>query len=201
MSVDTDYARILEMLTKQHLAPYVSYDSFDRVNGLGNDSKRDHIVVRVHDGKIVAWQSHFSVDSDAAKTAGHSNPVSRPLFNPACYRATSEHATSFEGHDVIAIALVATCKNTRPDEHDYPFTMLYADPHTMQPIDVSGTVPESENSNLVSVSLDERFATVADRVLPSSIKVDVSGSGLMFWLQVHVVETYTNYQFLEAYNP
>jgi hypothetical protein len=201
MSADTDYARVLEMLTKQHLAPFVAYDALDRVNGLGSDTQHDHIVVRVSDGKIVAGSSHFSIgnDSDVAKSAEQSNPVSRPLFDPTCYRATGERAATFEGREALAIDLAATCKDTHPSEHDHPFTTLYIDPHTMQPLDVNGSLPDSADSKMVSVSMDERFASVSGRVLPSSIKVDISGSGLMFWLQVHVTESYSNYQFLGSY--
>ncbi len=199
MSADADYARIVEMLSKQHLSAFVAYDSLDRVNGLGNESTRDHIVVRVHDGKIVAGSSHVTVKANSVKAAENSNPVSRPLFNPTCYRATDEHATTFEGRQAVEIAIAATCKDAGAGEHNYAFTTLYADAHTMQPIDVSGTVPETNENKMVSVALDQRFANFGGHVLPSSIKVDVSGSGLMFWLQVHVTETYTNYQFLDSF--
>ncbi|MBV8116930.1 MAG: hypothetical protein JOZ01_03070, partial [Candidatus Eremiobacteraeota bacterium] len=60
--------------------------------------------------------------------------------------------------------------------------------------------PETEHNKGVSVSLAQRFAEFDGRVLPSSIKVDVSGSGFMFWLQVHLTESYSNFQFLNSYS-
>lgn len=199
MSADTDYARILDLLSKQRLPAYVAYDTRDRINGLGADDQRDHIVVRVRDGKIVAGSSHVSVKADSAKYAENSNPVSNPLFDAKCYRATGERRTSFKGRDVLELTLQPTCAQAHPGDHKYPFTTMYADPRSLAPIEVTGTPSSSEDSKNVTVSLDQQFTEVDGRIMPSSIKVDVSGTGIMFWLQVHVDESYANYQFLNSY--
>jgi hypothetical protein len=202
MSADTDYARIVEMLSGQHLTAYVAYDSNDSFSGMSNEKKHDHVVVRVHDGKIVSGSTHFKVSttSGATSAAQDSNPVSRPLFDPKCYHATGERAASFEGSDALQITLAATCKDKHPGDNDYPFTTLFVDPHTMRPLDVNGTVPETDSNKGVSVSLDQRFENYNGYVMPSAIKVDVTGSGLMFWLQVHMTESYSNFQFLNSYS-
>jgi hypothetical protein len=65
----------------------------------------------------------------------------------------------------------------------------------MRPLYAVGNVPESDDSKGVAVSVEEQFGEFSGRVMPTLIKVDVAGSGFMFWLQVHVSETYANYTF------
>lgn len=133
-------------------------------------SRTDRVVVRVSDGKIVAGHSDVTIHSSDYDD-GNIDPVARPIFDPACYRATSETQTTFEGAPAIRLDLVATCREKHPG---------------------------GSSSNNVSVTVDERFATFDGHVMPSSMKVDVSGTGMMFWLQVHLQETYTDYQFLNS---
>lgn len=197
MSADSDYARVVQLLTKQQLAPYVAYVARDVVNGLGADSKQDRIVIRTRDGKILSGSTHMKVQT--GYDASDINPITHPAFDPKCYRATGQRNSSFEGTAALEISLAATCKSRRAEDNDYPFTTLYVDSHTMRPLDVNGTVPESEKNKGVTVALDQHFGQYAGRVLPSSFKLDVSGSGLMFWLQVHLTETYSNYEFLNSY--
>jgi hypothetical protein len=182
LNADTDYARAVAHLSRAHLTPYVAYVARDSVNGLGNASQTDRVVVRVSDGKVVA---------------GHSD-ITSPIFDPTCYRATAETQTTFEGEPAVKFDLIATCREKHPGDHDYALRTLYVNPQTLAPIDANGTILSGSNSNNVSVSVDERFATFDGHVMPSSIKVDVSGTGVMSWLQVHLHETYSNYQFLNS---
>jgi uncharacterized Zn-binding protein involved in type VI secretion len=184
LSADTDYARAVAHLSRAHLTPYVAYVAHDSVNGLGNASQTDRVVVRVSDGKIVAGRSNITIEGK--------------IFDPTCYRATGETQTTFEGTPAIKLDLVATCPEKHSGDHNYAIRTLYADPQTLVPIDANGTILSGSNSNNVGVSVDERFATFDGHVMPSSIKVDVSGTGIMFWLQVHVRETYSGYQFLNS---
>ena len=167
----------------------------DTVNGLGASSSRERIVVRVEDGKVISGHMHTAVATN--DEVQNMNPVSRPLFDPACYRATGEVTTTVAGTPAIAFALAATCPDKHPGDHDHPFTTLYAQPGTLRPLDVNGTIV-GKNRNDVTLTMDQTFADFDGHVMPASMKVDVSGSGLMFWLQVHVRETYTTYQFLNS---
>jgi len=194
INADADYARIVSLLGKQQLAPYVSYAKTDDVNGLVH-SKSGRVVVRVSDGKIVAGDSS---GIEAGDYHDRSNPVTHPTFDPACYRATGESETTYEGQPAVRLTLAPVCASKNPHDVEYPFTTLYAQRDSLHPLDVNGTVEPTDDSKSVTVSLDQRYADFGGRVLPTRLKVDVSGSGWMFWLHVHVVETYGDYQFLNS---
>ncbi len=197
MSVEADYARVIEQLSRAHLTPYVAYVVQDTVNGLGASAARERIVIRVQDGRVVSGRMHTSIAYDG-DTISSMNPVSKPIFDPACYRPTAERTRTLDGAAALAFTLVSTCPDKQPGEHDHPFTTLYADLGTLRPLDVNGTVEGGRDSTNVTVTMDETFAQYGDRVMPSAMKVDVTGSGLMFWLQVHLHETYSNYEFLNS---
>jgi hypothetical protein len=194
LNADADYAQIVSLLTKQQLAPYVSYAKSDVVDGFGKHTGAGHVVVRVSDGTIVSGDSS---GIEAGDYHDRSNPVSHPTFVAACYRAVTETADTYAGRPALKLTLVPTCQS-KPHDVDYPFTTLYADPQTLHPLDVSGTVKPTADSKDVMVALDQHFADFNGRVMPTQLKVDVSGSGWMFWLQVHVTETYGDYQFLNS---
>jgi hypothetical protein len=197
MSADSDYARVVELLTKQNLAPYVSYLASDRVTGLAHDADSHRIVVRTSDGKIVAGSSHLDVGTDSAPVSHNTNPVGKPAFNARCYHATSEVQSTYNGTPALAIALAPACGTA----HEYPFTTLYADAQTLRPLDVYGNVPMEDDAKSVKVSLDQSFATFDGRSMPAELHVDVKGTGFMFWLHVHVTEIYSDYRFLSDYTP
>lgn len=199
MSAATDYARAVEQFSKAQLTPYVSYAANVNVDGLGKEDKRNIIVVRVSDGKIVSGKTpNISVSDSHMNDDRNLDPVEHPLFNAACYRATGESPASFENEPALKIDLAATCSESKPSDHNYPFTALYVDPRTLAPLDAVGVVPQDSGSKDVSVSMEQRFARFGERSMPTSMKVDVSGSGLMFWLQVHLDEEFSDYQFLNA---
>jgi hypothetical protein len=199
MNADADYARVIEQISKVHLTPYVAYVAEDTVDGFRASATRERIVIRVADGKVISGRMHSTVMTDDGQIESM-NPVSRPIFDPACYRATGEQSTTVAGAPAIAFTLANTCPDKHPGDHNHPFTTLYAQPGTLRPLDVSGTITDND-SRYVSVSMDESFAEFGGRVMPSSMKVDVSGSGLMFWLQVHVHETYSDYEFMNSPSP
>ena len=192
MNADVDYARVVEILTKQQLAPYVAYTAHDRVSGMANDHESGRIVVRTSDGKIVSGKQQFDVDVGNSSFKGfNSNPVSKPVFDPHCYRASSEAPATLDGSPALKLALVPTCG----PYHEYPFATLYADPQTLRPLEVSGTAHGDDDSKSVTVALDQHFAAFDGRWMPSSLTIDVTGTGFMFWLQVHVKEIYSDYRF------
>lgn len=194
-TADSDYARVLSLLTKQQLAPYVSYVKRDDFNGFGQhgkDNENDRVVIRISDGAVVHGKSS---GIEAGNYHDRSNPVSHPAFDPNCYRATSESATTYNGESALKLNLEATCKSKHDGDVDYPFTTLIARADSLQPIDVHGTAPQTGDDKNVSVTLDQTFDTFDGRVLPSRLKVDVVGSGFMFWLNLHITETYMGYEF------
>ena len=193
MSADVDYARVVELLTKQQLAPYVAYVVRDRIGGLAHDHEDGRIVIRTSDGKIVSGKQHVDVDiANSAFSGLDSNPVSQPVFAPHCYRATGETPATLDESPVLKLTLAPTCGTY----HDYPFTTLYIDPQTFRPLEVSGVAtPGDGDSKTVTVALDQRYAGFDGRWMPVSLKVDVTGSGFMFWLQVHLSEIYSDYDF------
>jgi hypothetical protein len=194
MSADADYARVVDLLTKQQLAPYVAYTARDRITGLAKDSSDGRLVVRVSDGKIVSGTQHIDVNvKDSSYDGLDSNPVAKPVFRAQCYRATSETQATLDGEPVRKFSLVPTCGSVSA----YPFSTLYVDPVTYRPLEVSGAAGPTEASKYVTISLDQRYAAFDNRWMPSSLNIDVSGSGLMFWLQVHVKEIYSGYEFLD----
>jgi hypothetical protein len=193
MSADVDYARVAEFLSKQQLAPYVAYEARDRISGLAHDNEDGRIVVRTSDGKIVSGKQHVDVNIANSSFNGlDSNPVSQPVFSPRCYRATAETPATLDGSPVLKLSLTATCGPS----HDFPFTTLYIDPQTYRPLEVSGVAtPGDSDSKSVSVALDQRYAGFDGRWMPVSLNVDVTGTGLMFWLRVHLREIYSDYEF------
>jgi len=197
MQADADYARVLEQLASARLTPFVAYDSRDSVNGLGAASTAVHVVVRVRDGKVISGTTHFKAQSDPYD-ASDSNPVSAPIFDPRCYHAVAESPANFEGVEALRLTLAPVCRDAHRGDHNYPFTTIYVERETLRPLDVSGAVPPDGDSKNVAVILDQRFGVFEGRVMPTSMRVDVSGSGLMFWLQVHVRETYSDYRFLNS---
>jgi len=197
MNADADYARVVELLSHQTLAPYVSYAHEDRVSGMARVTERERIVVRLSDGKIVAGSEPVDVDSRSSYDRRESNPVTKPAFDAACYRATGETLSTYGGAPALEIGLASICEN----DPNNAFETLFVDPQSLRPLDVAGSASIHEHLGHVNVSLDQTFAVFDGRSMPAALRVDVTGSGLMFWLHVHVNEAYSDYQFLRSYSP
>ena len=174
MSADADYARVVA--TMRHALPaYVAYIQSARVRGMGAVESTSRIVLRTADKKVVHGGEPGVVNIDAE------------VFDPECYRPTGEETTSRDGRTVVSFTLAPTCRAAGKD----PFTTLYADPVTMRPTEVTGT----RESERVRVSVEEKFSTVRDWSVPASFKVDIEGSGIVFWLQIHALKTFSDYRF------
>jgi len=197
MNADSDYARVVEILSHQTLAPYVSYAHEDRVSGMAHDTEQARVVVRVSDGKIVAGSQPVEIQSGSSYDKHESNPVTKPAFDAKCYRATGETPSTYDGAPAFEINLESIC----PNDANNAFATLYVEPHSLRPLDVTGSASVRENVGHVNVSLDQTFAVFDGRSMPATLRVDVKGSGLMFWLHVHVNETYSDYRFLNSYTP
>lgn len=196
LTADTDYQRVALLLSKQQLAPYVSYQRTDKVNGVIKHRDPARTVIRISDGKIISGGDD-SIDVETGNYHAKSNPVSHPAFDPSCYRPTAEMQINYNGTPAVKFDLAPTCKSPSPDDDEYPFTTLCASADSLQPLDVRGTVRPNSDSKDVTVNIDQAYGNYEGRVLPSRLKVDVSGSGWMLWLQIHVTETYNEYAFTD----
>lgn len=195
MNADSDYARIVELLSKQTLAPYVSYVRQSRVTGLAHEAEGGRIVVRLSDGKIVDGNASSGQDRSSSYGRHASNPVTKPAFYAACYRATGESLSAYGDASALEISLVSICS----DDANNAFSTLYADPRSLRPLEVKGWAFDHEQLGRVKVALDERFALFDGRTMPAALRVDVTGSGMLFWVQAHVDETYSDYRFLQTF--
>jgi hypothetical protein len=195
MTAATDYARAVEQLSKAHLAPYVSFVQRVRVNGMAKTDSTDRVVVRVRDGKVIEGST---VSYNSQSGSQQTNPITSPIFDPSCYRATNESPSTIDGALALKLDLVPVCSETFPGDRNYAFNTLYVDPATLRPIEASGSVPPDADSKGVAVSLDQRYGTFDGHVMPTETRVDVTGSGWMFWLQVHFHEEFSDYRFLNS---
>lgn len=191
-----DYVKAVYAL--DHPAPpaYVSYVTSASAHGIAGDSEpKQTIFVRTKDGAIVAGSiqnfsmQHYHGDDD-------SNPVSHPIFAPHCYIATNEQPTQWEGRAVVRFLLQPVCpsKDGEDDKDDNLFDTLYADPQTLAPLGVTGTISEEG----VSVDLEQHFTRFGSYTYASDISVHVRGHGLLFWVRERGEATYSQYQFYDA---
>jgi hypothetical protein len=174
MSIAADYARVVDAM-HQPLPAYVSYVRRQTLNGMSSADTQSRIVVRTADKKIV----HGKNNSDGG--------VNRPVFDPACYRATGEKPVERDGRGLLSFALAPTCGTSE----ESPFTALVVDPASMRPIEATGS---HEHDHAV-VNVVETFTTVRGFTLPAALKVDVAGTGAASFLQIHVTQTYSEYAF------
>jgi hypothetical protein len=157
-----------------------------------NRTDSGRVVVRTSDGKVVSGKLP-SVTINANSTyAG--DVVTAPPFKPRCYQATAARAAQFDGKPAEELTLVYTCGISK---RSGDFKLLYLDPQTHRPL----AAVDRENSPPVSVSLEQRFTPVGDRVLPSALNVIVKGSGFMSWLDVKAHEIYSDFAFYDRQPP
>jgi hypothetical protein len=190
MDAAADYAAAKAMLSRP-LPAYISYTAHAHVkfDAITHDDTRQ-IVVRTSDGKVlkgsvpsgVPSNMHIGNDNDSFEPAVH------PAFKPACYSAKSASLQNYQGRSLEAIGLTESC-NKDPDDKD--FDTLYVDPRTHEPVAVTG----SDDSQHVYVNLSQQYTRVGDNVLPSTFFVRVKGSGMMFWLDVLVDMSFSDYRF------
>ena len=194
MTADSDYARVIHTLARQRLPTYVSYVDSLTLNGFhetnGGAPSPQRITVDTRSGKIISGTPQ-RIKIGGPKSAESSNPVLRPAFDPRCYRATSEERASYNGADALLFELTPTC-GTRDN---YPFAQLYADRSTWQPLAATGTFFDREARGGANVGIEQRYGTFGGYVLPALLNVDVKGTGLAFWVNVHAEERYESYRF------
>lgn len=188
--VAADYARAVAYLDRGRLPAYVSFVEQTSAHGIArNGDGPQRIYVRMSDGSIVSGVPPANAHVVQTSNGDSDNPF-RPhsFFDPACYNATSEDQRQWNGQPALRFKLQATCK-------DEPgITELYADPQTLRPIAVDGTVTDTDEANL-TVALELRYATVGEFTVPSSIRAHAVGHGWLFWARERAEVDYTDYQF------
>lgn len=194
MTADSDYARVLDTLARQRLPAYVSYVDSIVLNGFhetgGGARSPQRITVDTRSKKIVSGTPQHIKVGGAGK-ASENNPVLHPAFDPKCYRAITEQRATYNGTDAVIFSLAPTC-GTR---NDYPFTELYVDTSTWRPLTATGTFFDREAHGAANVGIEQRFGSFNGYTLPSLLNVDIKGTGVAFWLNIHAEEHYDNYTF------
>lgn len=192
MIADSDYGRVLDLLAHQRLPAFVSYVDAVALRGVpdeGNAHGPRRITVDTRTKTILeGTPSHIDTGRRASRDT---NPVTAPAFDPTCYRATNETRATYNGRDAVLFTLLPTCGS----HDDYIFSALYADAQTFAPLAATGTVSDSEGGGGAHADVEQRFAIFGGYVMPSLLSVNVKGTGIVFWLRVHVEESYTAYEF------
>jgi hypothetical protein len=190
MNAVADYAAAMRALNHD-LPAYVSYAVHSHIlAGPVNHDETVTIVVRSRDGKIVKGKPpSMQIDSDS-KYEG--DVVVHPPFDAACYTATAAREATFEGVTAEALSLRDTCKTKHDLDGD--FSTLYVDPASHEPLAAAG----GEDSDSVSVHVQQRFGRAGAFLLPAAFDVRVKGSGFMFWLDVTGRQTYDSYKFSDT---
>ena len=178
MTVAADYAKVIDAMHRARPA-YVAYAIDQSVSGIANTRDTGRVVVRTADGAIVHGRTPHDEHLDT-----------KDAFDPACYSPDAESTVQRNGRALVEFVLHATC---RPAD-EAPFTSLDTMPQTFRPLEARGT-RDHENTR---VDVVERFTTVDDVTVPSSLKVDISGRSLGSWLQVHVLQRFSDYRFFAS---
>ncbi len=190
--VAADYATVLRALAPERLTPYVSYVTAGHASGIkGADSKPATVVVRTGDGKVLQGADASTTLAFGNVNILAANAVSKPAFDPRCYKAVAEQNATWNNLPAVRFTLQATCNAPQADN---PFTVLYADPHAMLPLAAEAT----RSAGAGSGDITQSYAQFAGRTMPSSLQVDIKGKGAFFWVHEHILVTYENYLFSPA---
>jgi hypothetical protein len=190
MDAAADFAAAVRLL-KAPPAAYISYTerSYASTFSLSKDTTQA-IVIRTRDGAFLKGNPDkikISTDHEVAV-----NPVSKPPFDAACYVARDATAKQWNDRSVEAIALRDTCHKAEDTETD--FQWLYVDPATHEPLAAIGL----NDSEHVTVSLEERISRFDGRYMPAELKVHIEGHGIVGFLNVTAGQQYSAYTFRDT---
>jgi hypothetical protein len=189
--IAADYAHAAAYLDRARLPAYVSFIEQATARGIAGDREApQRIYVRTSDGVIVSGVPPQNVHVVKTNTGGSDNPFGKqPLFDPKCYTPESENPTRWNGRPATRFVLQSTCKA----DADIGITELYADPQTLRPIAVDGTVKDIDANMTVAIEMD--YTTVGAYTVPESIRAHAVGHGWLFWARERAEVDYTNYEF------
>ncbi len=181
MSADADFAKVVAALTDPRPA-FVSYTERLHGHAFIDFDHSAHLVARTSDGHIVHGKATVETDTGT---------INHQPFAARCYRAVSETHEQREGRDVLAFHIAH--RDADGCGHDNDFSSLYADPNTLHPIEVDGHSTDDK----ADAHLAETFGDVDGHAVMTKFRVDVDGSGPVFWLHVHVMDDFSDYRFSE----
>ncbi len=189
MLLSADYAHAVAYLDRRRLPPYVSFIERGTAHGLESfDDGRQRVYVRTSDGAIVSF-TKAGVERDANSNSNDGNPFrSDWLFNPSCSTPISEEPWRWNGISTLRFTLRSTCSN------DVAISHLYADPQTLEPIAIDGSVSDGGDGRM-SVALEMRYTQVDGYTVPSEVRVHAVGHGWLFWARERADVTYSDYAF------
>lgn len=179
----SDFDLAVRALRTQTLPAVVAYTQQGSAHGIARwDQQPERIVVDVKNNRIIS-RTPASDDSDGTGE----QPVTKRIFDPACYRAASERLERWNGLDVIAIAVVRThaCNN------DDDFSTVYSDASTSELVGADST----ETDEGMTVDITVRYARFGSYILPSSISAHAHGHGWLFWARERGEIRYSNFSF------
>jgi hypothetical protein len=196
MDAPADYSAAVSLLTR-NVPAYVSYTIHAFVHVGVDHQETDRVTVRTSDGKVVKGKRPGVVVNGSGDTKGPT--VHDAVFNPKCYVATGARRAQFEGRAAEELTLRSTCHDRGDDDdkssdakNQGDFTKFYVDPVSHVPLAVTGGNPDDKT---VAVKIDQHFTQASGHVVPSSLHVEVKGSGFMFWLNVVVREDFSDFAF------
>lgn len=189
MLLSTDYAHAVAYLDRRRLPPYVSFIERGEARGLESfDDGHERIYVRTSDGAVVSF-TKAGVERVSNSNSNTDNPFrSDWLFNPSCSTPVSEEPWHWNGISTIRFTLRATCSN------DIAISHLYADPQTLQPVAIDGSVTDGDDAHM-TVALEMRYTQVSGYTVPSEARVHAVGHGWLFWARERADVTYRDYAF------
>jgi len=184
----TDYDAAVRALRAQALPAIVEYTETGSASGLKRVSDGPlRIVVDTRTNRIVSKTGPHGVISDEEGD----DPVTRRLFNPACYRPTGERAMNWNGRAATAITVAGAgnCKN-----EDFDLATIYTDSATNELLGADG----SETDEGVTVDYGVQYARFNGYVMPATISAHVRGHGWLFWVRERAEVHYSDYVFRQT---
>lgn len=185
LGATADYEAAVKALRAQALPAIVEYTEQGDAHGIKHFSDGPiRVVIDTRNNRVI---SKTGPDKDDSLN-DDDGPVTRRLFDPACYRPTGERSTNWNGHDAVAISVAETggCKN-----QEFDIATVYADPATHELFGADG----SETDEGVTVDYAVEYGRFRGYVMPSAISAHVRGHGWLFWVRERAQIRYTDYVF------
>lgn len=193
MALTADYDRAVAYLQRSQLPAYVSFVEQASARGVAGDREDpQRIYVRISDGAVVSGVPPRASHVVRTDRGDGGNPFGKGwYFDSSCYVPTNEEQTRWNGSPAIRFQLRATCEN------DNAVSELYADPQTLRPMAVDGTIPDTEDAHM-TIAVEVRYGRFAGYTVPMTLNAHAVGHGWLFWARERVEVDYTGYQFYQT---
>jgi len=185
LAAAADYDAAVKALRTQSLPAIVEYTEQGEAHGLKHLSDGPiHVVIDTRNNRIVSKTGLDNKD----ELNDDDGPVTRRLFDPACYTASDERTTNRNGHAAIAIAVrkTGTCKN-----QEFDISTVYADAATHDLLGADGTATDEG----ISIAFAVDYGKFNGYVMPTAISAHAVGHGWLFWVRERAQIRYSDYVF------